>query len=152
MPSWEEMVNPLTRNFEKVLGKLEETPLPELVKKETLKLKTQFLSVEWLFMKRKTKTENITKISSSVNVVQKMYKAPGGLLKSSFEIKDNRINNLSLSGDFFCYPQDAITQLEMALEDADVSQLEGVIEDFYRTISLETPGVLPADWLKVLIG
>jgi len=42
------------------------------------------------------------RIATGVNVVQRLHKAPGGLLRAVSEVKDGRFESVSLSGDFFC--------------------------------------------------
>ncbi len=150
LPDWDGMVTPLIRNFERVLGKLEPSELPQEVYAMMEKIKPQYLSEDWLFMKRSEKNKGNVKIATDVNIIHRAYKAPGGLLKAAYELKDNKIHQVSLAGDFFCYPRDAITSLEKALEGADLSNLEALLSDFYTRNNIETPGVTPSDWVNVL--
>jgi lipoate---protein ligase len=152
VPTWDEMATPLIRNFEKVLGKLEPAELPQEVHDRMKILKKEFESDDWLFMKRKSKGYENTKIASGVNIVQRVFKAPGGLLKAMLELKDNKIFNVSLSGDYFCYPREAILELESALDGADISGLDELTTNFYKNNTIETPGVTPSDWVRVLSG
>jgi lipoate---protein ligase len=152
VPTWDEMATPLIHNFEKVLGKLEPAEIPQKVIDQIDLLKPQFLNDDWLFMKRRTKIEENTKIAAGVNIIQHVFKAPGGLLKANVELKDNKIFNVSLTGDFFCYPRESITNLESALEGANLSKLDELITGFYKKKKIETPGVTPSDWVKVLSG
>ena len=57
---------------------------------------------------------------------------------------------MSLSGDYFCYPRDAIGDLETALEGTLCADAGAVIARFYATHDIETPGVAVADWLRAL--
>jgi hypothetical protein len=57
---------------------------------------------------------------------------------------------VSLSGDFFCYPHDAISALEAALEGTPCDRARDVIADFYVQHEIETPGVLVDDWVAAL--
>ena len=152
VPTWDEMAAPLIRHFEQVLGKLEPSALPEKVYEQMDTLKFEFESDEWLFMKRKARDERKIKIATDVNIVQHVHKAPGGLLKAVFELKENNISNLSLSGDFFCYPRKAIGDLESTLDGADLSEISDLIDNFYKTTEIEIPGITPNDWVKVLKG
>jgi lipoate-protein ligase A len=81
-----------------------------------------------------------------------MHKAPGGLIRTVFELKDNIITNLSISGDFFCYPSDAISMLEKALEGTLLSGIEDLIVNFYKDAEFEIPGITTDDWVKALNG
>ncbi len=90
-------------------------------------LKPEFESDAWLFMKRRAGDERKIKIATNVNIIQRAHKAPGGLMRAVYELKENKISNLSFSGDFFCYPRKAITDLESHLDGADLSGWGGVI-------------------------
>ena len=148
--SWDEMVTPLIQRFEEVLGPLEAAPLPRAVRDQVEVLKPQFLSEEWLHTKRRVRPERAMRIASGVNVIQRVHKAPGGLLRATVELKENRLESVSLSGDLFCYPQDAIGVLESMLEGAFTSEIADVVARFYAAGNVETPGVSPEDWYKVL--
>jgi lipoate-protein ligase A len=149
--TWDEMVTPLIRRFAQVLGPLEPAALPDAVLSEVKALKPAFLSEQWLYKKGKRSFESRdVKIASVVNVIQRMHKAPGGLLRALVEIQGDRLTHSSLSGDFFCYPRDAITTLETMLQGKPLSQVEDVLTFFYDSENVETPGVTIEDWLEVL--
>lgn len=84
--------------------------------------------------------------------MQRIHKAAGGLLRATLEVKDNRLASVSLSGDFFCYPEDAIAQLESALQGIALQQVGAALNQFYADHDVETPGVTTDDWAKVLVG
>lgn len=47
---------------------------------------------------------------------QSIYKVPNGkLLKLFFTVENNLISQITISGDFFLYPEESITFLEQAL-------------------------------------
>ena len=152
MPTWDEMADPLIHNFEQVMGKLTPAELPQKVRDQAEVLKKEFLSDTWLFTEKKGRKTAGTKIATGVNIVQKVFKAPGGLLKAVYELKDDRIFDLSLSGDFFCYPREAVSDLEVALEGAKLADLGRLIETFYQDNIVESPGVTPSDWNTLLGG
>jgi len=152
IPEWHEMVLPLIRRFEQVLGPLEPAALPKQVPDKAEQLKPQFLGQEWLYKKSKRGPGRDVKIAADVHVVQRLHKAPGGLLRATLEVKGDRLATVSLSGDFFCYPQDAMSSLEEALSGASLDRVEGIVTEFYSGGSVETPGVRIEDWLKVLAG
>lgn len=152
IPEWDEMVEPLLRNYEKVLGNLEPSELPEIVREKMRELKPVYLDDQWLFKKRRVSDERKIKISTDVNIIQRIHKAPGGLIRSAFELKDDLISNLSISGDFFCYPSGAISVLEKILEGTKLSEVRDNTVKFYEDQELEIPGITPDDWVKVLVG
>ena len=167
---WDEMVAPLLRRFEQVLGPLEPAELPQSVTDQVETLKPCFLNEEWLSRPRTASVplagerqpgRNI-KVATGVNVLHRVHKAPGGLIRATVEVRDGRLNDVSLSGDFFCYPREAIAGLESALEGVPLEQVEGVLNGWYAGHEkdgrrdagdpVETPGVEVGDWMKVLVG
>lgn len=151
IPDWNEMVTPLIQGFEQVLGPLEPAVLPQAVRTTAEALMPHFLSEAWLLKKGKQRPGREVKIASGVNVLQRLHKAPGGLLRATLELKGDRLASVSLSGDFFCYPQDAISALEDALAGASRERVEHIVNAFYASGGIETPGVNTQDWLKVLL-
>jgi lipoate---protein ligase len=148
IPTWDEMANPLLRNYGKVLGPLVTSDLPQEVRAEMERSKPGYLSDEWLFKKRRDSDGRNVKIATDVNIIQNVYKAPGGLIRTAFELKNEKILNPSISGDFFCYPSDLITNLEKTLEGCDISELRNTLDDFYVQSEIEIPGITPDDWIK----
>jgi len=151
LPTWGEMAQPLLQRFAQVLGALEPAELPQEVRQQAQALEGPFLSREWLFKKGRVQPGRAVKIAEGVNVTQRMHKAAGGLLRATVELKGDQLSSLSLSGDFFCYPHDAIAELEAALQGAKVHELGGLLKAFYTSGRAETPGVTADDWLKVLL-
>jgi len=152
IPTWDEMAEPLLRNYEKVLGKLEPSELPEKVRAQMEKLKPKYLDDEWLFKKRRVSGKRKVKIATDVNIIQRVHKAPGGLIRIIFELKENKIHNLSISGDFFCYPSGAVSTLEKVLEGAELSEVGDRVATYYQDPNIEIPGITPDDWVKALNG
>jgi len=148
--SWEEMVAPLIRRYERVLGPLEPEPLPQRVYDQVEALIPQFTGEEWLYRKGRRRPERDVRIASEVNVVQRLHKAPGGLLRATVEIKGERLAGVSLSGDFFSYPPDAVSALEVALEGMPLAGVADRVARFYASQPIETPGVTVEDWCVVL--
>jgi lipoate-protein ligase A len=150
MPAWDEMVSALLRRLEAVLGPLQAASLPQVVRDEAEALRPQFLSDEWLHKKGKRRPGREVKIAEGVSVLQRVHKAPGGLLRASSEVKDNHLTNVALSGDFFCYPEEAVAWLESSLEGVPLERVGAVLTEAYDRRQLETPGVTAEDWLQVL--
>jgi len=150
--TWAEMTEVLIRRFEEVLGPLEASLLPEQVRRQAEALRPQFESEEWLYKKGRRATERKVKIATGVHVIQRLHKASGGLIRATTEVKGDRLAYVSLSGDFFCYPREAISELESALEGTALDQVAVALSDFYADHGIETPGVGTEDWLNVLVG
>jgi lipoate-protein ligase A len=150
--AWDVMVQPLSRRFEQVLGPLEPAALPQAVYDQIETLKPLFQSEEWLYKKGQRRPGRDVKIASGVNVIQRLHKAPGGLIRATLELRAGQFSFVSLAGDLFCYPQDAIAELESALEGTPVGEAKDVVTRFYSSHPIETPGVTVDDWAKVLSG
>jgi hypothetical protein len=65
-------------------------------------------------------------------------------------MKEGRFGQVWLSGDFFCFPREAIGQIERVIEGCRVEALESLLKGFYSENEIETPGIGIEDWLKVL--
>ncbi len=146
------MAEPLLKNYEKVLGKLEPTELPQEVRAKIAEIQPDYLSDDWLYKKRRSTDSRNVKIATDVNIIQRIFKAPGGLIRAAFELNGDVISNLSISGDFFCYPSNVISMLEDTLEGAKQSEIASRVEKFYENPDVEIPGITPEDWGKALIG
>jgi hypothetical protein len=57
---------------------------------------------------------------------------------------------VSLSGDFFCFPEEAISLLEARLEGQPIQEAHTLLKKFYSEEDIETPGVEIDDWMHVL--
>jgi lipoate-protein ligase A len=152
VPPLEEISAALVANYEAVLGPLERAELPSVVYDKVAELKQAFTTDEWLYKRGKKREEWQTKIATGVEVAQRMYKAPGGLIRAIVETREERIAEVSLSGDFFFYPADKLEALETALAGVELSAVEPTIAEFYRREGIESPGVTPADFARVLLG
>jgi hypothetical protein len=151
-PPWEAMTTALTANFETVLGTLTPAELPQAVHDKVVELAQSHTTQEWLLKpgKRPRKGREV-KIAEGVEVIQRTYKAPGGLVRATVEMQRGRIVSVGLSGDFFFYPADKLADLERSLAGATLAQVPGVLEAYYRQNGIESPGVTPQD-LAVALG
>jgi hypothetical protein len=82
-----------------------------------------------------------------VRVAEAEYKAPGGLIRVTARLREDVIENLTLSGDFTFHPQHLLEALEVALRDRslDDDQLIAAIDAFYRSHDVQSPGVSPQE-------
>lgn len=155
--SIEELSGPLIRNFSEILGPLEPTDIPREVYEKREELKPRFLSDDWLFRKgKKSRLERELKIAGDIEVIQRVHKSQGGLIRALLELREDSFANVSLSGDFFCYPRGALKALEDMLEGRQTCQIRDIISEFYKLSidgrKIETPGVTAEDWVTVLTG
>lgn len=154
VPPRDELWDILAKSFTEVLGpmEIEDTVDPEWRAKAD-ELGARLLTDEWLYRKseKRPRPDRAVKIRSGVEVKQKMHKAPGGLIRASTEVRDGLVANVSFSGDFFFYPEEKLSDLEESLENAPVEEVEQVIARFYEKHDIQSPGVTPADFAKVIL-
>jgi lipoate-protein ligase A len=150
-PPREELWNLLAEKFVEVLGPLPvETEVDTAWRTEADSLASDMLSDEWLFSKERRPAGRKVTIRAGVQVEQRMHKAPGGLIRALVERQDGRIASLSLSGDFFFYPAHRLANLEAALTGVGVGEVEPTVARFYAEHDIQSPGVTPADFARVL--
>ncbi len=81
------------------------------------------------------------------------FKAPKGLIKIELELADDSISQVSISGDFFMYPEDALERLEQALVGVKVNResLLVAVQRFYNSTGVKTPMVEPEHWVEAIL-
>ena len=140
----------MVEEFGALLGQMDPHEKDAELREKMDELGRRMMNDIWLHQKGKRADGRSVKIRSGVKLIHKMHKAPGGLLRADIEISDGRFENVSISGDFFCYPEDAVRQIESVLEGKRGSEIHSVMKEFYDSHSIETPGIGFEDWLKVL--
>ncbi len=149
-PAYHELVGLLVQQFAPLVGGLEPAGLDAAVYDKVAELTPQFTSDEWLFKHERRRHERRVRIAAGVEVVRRVHKAPGGLIRGDSVLCEGRLHAVSLSGDFFFYPADRLAVLEQALEGLPTEEAEAVIARFYVAEGIESPGVTPADLTRVL--
>lgn len=81
------------------------------------------------------------------------FKAPKGVIKVELELTDDAISRISLSGDFFMYPEDALERLEQALVGVKARResLLAAVRRFYSSTGAQTPMVEPEHWVEAIL-
>jgi hypothetical protein len=81
------------------------------------------------------------------------FKAPKGVIKVELELTNNDISHISISGDFFMYPEDALEQLERILVGVKVNKesLLAAVQRFYNLTNARTPLVEPEHWVEAIL-
>jgi lipoate-protein ligase A len=139
----------MAEEFQKILGPMTPCQKDALLQAKMDELGGRLMSKEWLFQRGKPVRGREVKIRAGLNVIQKVHKAPGGLIRADYELKEGRINGVSVSGDFFCFPRTGIRKMEEKLEHQPVEQIDTIIRAFYSEGRVETPGITVQDWLQV---
>lgn len=145
----------LIKNYEETLNiKFRRGTLTSKEKEIMKELRTKYESQEWLNLSYTRHPDLVrrVKISGAASVSESAYKAPGGLIRVTMIIEENRIKEIMFSGDFWIYPQDKLAELEKSLTGASTNREEiaRIIRSFYEKEGIETPGVTPEDFATVI--
>ena len=152
-PPREELWDLLAEKFAEVLGPMEvATEVDDEWRREADRLAGRMLSDKWLFRRGRLQEGRAVTIRSGVQVIQRAYKAPGGLIRATVEVHEGTIASVSLSGDFFFYPAERLADLEAALIGIPLEEVEAAIARFYAEHGVESPGVTAADFAHALVG
>jgi lipoate-protein ligase A len=154
IPDTAELAASLTKRYEALLGPL---PMQTRVDAELLaeadRRMAEMYNDEWLFAndRRRADTRHV-KIREGVYVVQNMLKTPGGLIRVTAISEDGFLHDVHISGDFFFYPAEDLPELERTLDGVEASSVAvtKAVNQFYALQSIESPGVQPEDFGKVL--
>ncbi len=145
----------LIKNYEETLNiKFRRGALTSNEQEIMRDLRKKYESQEWLnlsYMRHPDLVRRV-KISGATSVSESAYKAPGGLIRVTMIIEENRIKEIMFSGDFWIYPQDKLAELEKSLTMAPTNREEitKIIRSFYEKEGIETPGVTPEDFATVI--
>lgn len=156
IPATADLAADLRQRVGALLGPLDEQPGVDADLRRMADARfAEMYTDEWLFANdvRKERQPQV-KIRDGVYVLQKVVKLPGGLVRMAAVNQEGRLADVHLSGDFFIYPQSALSGLEQALEGAplDPSGLEAAIQDFYTRHAIETPGITPQSLAGVFLS
>ena len=82
---------------------------------------------------------------------QAEYKVPGGkLLAAELGVEGGRLVGVKITGDFFMHPEAAIIELEKALNNTPVEDLENNVKRFFQDNDIALFGVEAGDFVKVV--
>jgi lipoate---protein ligase len=140
----------LAEEFEKMLGPLQPRDMDDALRSKMDELGSMMTTESWLLRRGRPLNGRNMRIRSGVNLFHRIHKAPGGLIRADFEIRDNVYQAVGLSGDWFCYPREAGRALELKIVGVPVERLRSVLEAFYSDHRVETPGITIEDWITVL--
>jgi lipoate-protein ligase A len=155
IPSNTELAEDLLPRFETLLGKMKVSELDEALVNKADELMAEMFTPEWLFTNDpRTPDSKQVKIAEGIYVIQKMLKTPGGLIRIMAINHEGVLSDVHISGDFFFFPSTSLIGLEHLLEGVqlDPIAITSRIEDFYKKNQIESPGVLPEDFSRVLLA
>lgn len=145
----------LVRHFGEVLG-LEFTPGTFTSAEERLlaEVEAELESPEWLHLVRLPERPWGVKISGEVYLRENLLKAPGGLLRVTARLREGRLEDVLLSGDFYAHPQEAWDGLSRALQGTPLAEdaIRAAVEGYWERAGLTVPGVSPDEVVRLLLG
>ena len=140
----------MAEEFEKLIGPFVPSVIDEPLNQKMQELDSQMMADKWLYMKGKKVSGRLVKVRSGLEVIHRMHKTVGGLIRADFVVNNGRFERLSISGDIFCYPHNTLDQLITSLEGHPIDQLVKILNEFYSEQNFEMPGVTFEDWMQVL--
>lgn len=155
-PTIEALSERLVEHYTPLLGELVPRQVDDELRAEADRLwREQFDSSDWVLANTdRAAALRSVRIAEGVHVVERAFKAPGGLIRATAVEQDGHLYDVHLSGDFFIFPADGLLGLEDALEgvSTEPEAVEERIADFYAKQAIEAPGVTPADFAMALVG
>ena len=139
----------LAEEFEKLLSPMVTAGKDGELTNKMQELKLKMMRDDWLYRRGKKIDGRVVKVRSGLEVVQRMHKATGGLLRVEYLVDDGRFKEVVISGDYFCFPKDTVRHLEAAIEGTTIKGIAAVINDFYEKDDFEWPGVAEDNWIQL---
>ncbi|MEJ2479242.1 MAG: lipoate--protein ligase [Acidihalobacter sp.] len=153
LPEREEVKRVFLQEVESSLGV---TPVPSRPTARELKVinewEQRLHDPDWNYRRGRRFVPGHVKISANTHIAEASHKAPGGLLRVRLLVRDERIVELELSGDFTCLPESGVEQLAEALIGAPLKGegLRQCLSSALAELQLDMPGVSQEDLLAVL--
>jgi len=141
--------NLMVEEFAKLIGPLTPCNKDTTLIEKMEHLKGTMLQDEWLFLRGKRVNGRVVKVRAGLEVVQRMHKAPGGLIRAEFTVDEGQFTDVSLSGDFFCFPKDTVERLASIIEGTTTDDISHTLTEFYKAGGFELPGITIDDWITV---
>ncbi len=84
---------------------------------------------------------------------QGIHKSKGGLIRSFVTIEKGIIKDITISGDFFLFPEEAIFKVLEQLKGtpANRGEIQKNIEETYEKENIQSPGTSPADFTESIM-
>ena len=82
-----------------------------------------------------------------------IHKSKGGLIRSFVFIENGRIKDITISGDFFLFPEEAVFKILENLKGTPLKH-EAIlkkIEDTYAKENIKSPGTTPSDFTESIM-
>lgn len=139
----------MTEEFVKLTGPMTIGEMDKALIAKMDELRGTMMHENWLYRRGKKAADRIVKVKSGLQIVQKMHKATGGLLKAEFCIEEGCYKAVSITGDYFCFPKDTTSRLESVVEGSSTVSLKDNVTYFYKSENFELPGIEIDDWVQL---
>ena len=152
-PSWEDGKHILIEEIAKSLSQaIHLDQLNEREQAEMDRWRETLTSDEWLYQAGGLRHKGL-KIAEGVHVREAAHKAPGGLIRATVVAKERTLDDLTLSGDFFIFPDNSVPALEAALAGSSLTEQELHERSiaFWQDQKIQSPGLAPADVALVVM-
>ncbi len=119
---------------------------------EIQRLREVFVDPNWLYQSGGIRGKGV-KIKEGMYIREAAYKAPGGLIRATIRVQEAILDDLTLSGDFFIYPQESLPLLEAAMVGSTIEQgeLQKRAASFWHDQQIQAPGLTPDDVARVIM-
>jgi len=158
LPETELIKNLLTEGYEKVLG-IELVPSQPSEDEKAVwrdRVRPRHISEEWIHLsdltdKRPTADRSV-KIAADVKIVEVTHRAKK-LIRISAQILGDKILDISITGDFFLTPVDAVSKIESSLRNVLLShdRILRTIRDCFEDEEIQSPGINPEDFAEAVM-
>ncbi len=84
---------------------------------------------------------------------QGIHKSKGGLIRSFVTAENGKIKEISLSGDFFLFPEEALFKILENLKGTPLKRddIQKNIEETYEKEKIQSPGTAPSDFAEAIM-
>jgi lipoate-protein ligase A len=102
-------------------------------------------SHEWVHSVQRPPASSQRRLREGVTLHERLHKAPGGLLRAHYVLKEGRLDWAFIGGDFFADPPSAPELLAQELTGKEIGEVEEVAARFLARSDISLPGVGPKD-------
>ena len=94
------------------------------------------------------------KIHEDVYVAESLHETAGGRITVTARRAGNRLEDVSLAGDFEVHPGGVLVGLEQALEGVEMrhGRVTEVVAAYLEKNQIEATGVTVSDWVQAIMG
>jgi lipoate---protein ligase len=145
-PTVASMSNAFRKNCEMTFGSFVDRGVDAALRHEADAIFQSHSASDWVFENdHRERSGREVKIAEGVYVAEKSAKFPGGLVRISAVNDHGYLRKIHLSGDFFFFPQNRLTDLELVLEGqrVEMQDLQQTVKAFYQEYQIESPGITP---------